>query len=361
VSLAVLGGVVWFRSAPRANPGSIRLPSGFSLDVYASGLDGPRSLALGERGTLFIGTRDAGNVYALRDTDDDFSADEVHTIARGLSMPNGVAVRDGALYVAEVHRVLRYDDIEQRLETPPQPVVVRDDLPTEGWHGWRYLGFGPDDMLYMSIGAPCNVCTQTDERFATIVRMRPDGTDLEVFARGVRNSVGFDWHPETGELWFTDNGRDFLGNDQPPDELNHAPTQGLHFGFPYCHGGTISDPEYGDQRACHEFVSPVQALDPHVASLGVRFYTGTMFPPEYRGQLLIAEHGSWNRFPPSGYRIRRVRLEGSRAVEYEPFAEGWLRLGRAWGRPADLLMLPDGSVVVSDDRAGKIYRISYRQ
>lgn len=361
VLLVVFAAVVWYRSAPRPQPEAIRLPEGFTLAVYASGLDGPRSLALGEDGTLFVGSRDAGNVYAVRDTTGDFIADEVQTVAAGLLVPNGVAVHDGALFVAEVHRILRYDEIERRLDDPPQPVVVRDDLPTEGWHGWRYIGFGPDGWLYVSIGAPCNVCSEADERFATIMRMRPDGTDLEVFARGVRNSVGFDWHPETAALWFTDNGRDFLGNDAPPDEVNRAPSAGLHFGFPYCHGGTIPDPEFGDRRSCDEFVPPAQALDAHVAGLGLRFYTGDMFPSEYRGQLLIAEHGSWNRFPPAGYRITLVRLEGNRAVGYEPFAEGWLSMGRAWGTPADLLVLPDGSVVVSDDRAGTIYRISYRR
>jgi len=353
----VLVGVLWLRRSRHAD--AIRLPPGFSLDVFASGLEGPRSLARGDRGTVFVGTSGPGNVYALRDTNADYRVDVTDTVASGLTMPNGVAFRDGALYVAEVSRIIRFDSIEARLAHPPAPIVLRDDLPTETWHGWKYLRFGPDGRIYFGIGAPCNVCERSDPRFATIMRMQPDGTNLEVFAHGVRNSVGFDWHPETDELWFTDNGRDLMGNDRPPDELNRAFRPGLHFGFPYCHGGTILDPELGAVRRCEEFEAPVQALDAHVAGLGMRFYTGTMFPPEYRGQILIAEHGSWNRFPPAGYRLTRVRLDGNRAVEYEPFAEGWLVVGHGWGTPADLLVLPDGSLLVSDDRAGSVYRISY--
>ncbi len=275
-------------------------------------------------------------------------------------MPNGVAFRDGALYVAAVTQVLRYDKVESLLDDPPAPAIVRSDFPEESWHGWRYIAFGPDDKLYMAIGAPCNSCRRDDERFATIVRMNPDGSEVEIVVRGVRNSVGFDWRPSTGEMWFTDNGRDWLGNDAPPDELNRLVTVGGHFGFPYCHGGAIRDDEFTD-RSCDEFVPPAQRLDPHVASLGMRFYTGTMFPESYRGQIFIAEHGSWNRIPPSGYRITMVRLNGNRPVSYEPFAVGWLRAGRASGTPVDLLVLPDGSMLVSDDRAGKIYRIAYRQ
>jgi len=316
-------------------------------------------MALGDAGTLFVGTTVASNVYALRDTNGDFRADVVYRVPTGLSMPNGVAVRGGALYVAGVRRVVRLDAIEARLDDPPTPIVLRDDLPTETLHGWKYLRFGPDGRLYFGVGAPCNVCERSDTRFATIMRMEPDGAKLEVFAHGVRNSVGFDWHPETGDLWFTDNGRDLMGNDRPPDELNRAPRAGLHFGFPYCHGGDTPDPDLGTARRCEEFQAPEQRLGAHVAGLGMRFYTGTMFPPSYRGQIFLAEHGSWNRFPPAGYRVTRVRLEGNRPVEYEPFATGWLVLGYGWGTPVDLLVLPDGSLLVSDDRAGNIYRITY--
>jgi glucose/arabinose dehydrogenase len=336
----------------------IKLPDGFEISIYASDVPGARSMALGPNGTLFVGTR-VGKVYAIVDRNRDNSADEVITVARGLRMPNGVAFRGGALYVGEVSRVLRYDNIEARLSNPPTPVVVNDTFPGDRHHGWKFIRFGPDGQLYVPVGAPCNVCERSDGRYALIMRMNPDGTGLEVFARGVRNTVGFDWHPETKTLWFTDNGRDWLGDDVPPDELNHAPRKGLHFGFPYCHGGDIPDPEFREKHACEEFVPPAMKLGPHVAAIGMRFYTGTMFPDRYRNQIFIAEHGSWNRSTPIGYRVMQVRLEENRAVTYEVFAEGWLQGNAAWGRPADVLVMPDGALLVSDDRAGVIYRIVY--
>ena len=336
----------------------IRLPDGFKISIYASDVPGARSMALGPNGTLFVGTR-VGKVYAIVDRNRNNRADEVITVARGLRMPNGVAFRGGALYVGEVSRVLRYDNIEARLSNPPTPVVVNDTFPGDRHHGWKFIRFGPDGQLYVPVGAPCNVCERSDGRYALIMRMNPDGTGLEVFARGVRNTVGFDWHPETKTLWFTDNGRDWLGDDVPPDELNHAPRKGLHFGFPYCHGGDISDPEFGEKHACEEFVPPAMKLGPHVAAIGMRFYTGMMFPDRYRNQIFIAEHGSWNRSTPIGYRVTLVRLEENRAVTYEVFAEGWLQGNAAWGRPTDVLVMPDGALLVSDDRAGVIYRIVY--
>jgi len=236
---------------------------------------------------------------------------------------------------------------------------VNDSLPQDRHHGWKFIRFGPDGMLYLQVGAPCNICEPKDERYASIMRMKPDGTDLEIFAKGIRNTVGFDWHPQTQELWFTDNGRDYMGNDQPPDELDYAPQKGLHFGFPYCHGANIPDPEFGREHKCEEFTPPAMALGPHVAAIGMRFYTGTMFPEEYRNQIFIAEHGSWNRSTPIGYRVTLVRLQNNRAVEYKVFAEGWLQNGRGWGRPADVQVMPDGALLVSDDEAGTIYRISY--
>ncbi|GAB4417736.1 MAG: sorbosone dehydrogenase family protein [Bacteroidia bacterium] len=337
----------------------ISLPRGFRIALFATGLEGPRSMALGDQGTLFVGSRAPGKVYALRDLDGDYRADTVLLLADKLSMPNGVAFRQGSLYVAEVDKVWRYDQIESRLSDPPAPVLITDDLPDNRWHGWKYLAFGPDDKLYVPVGMPCNVCERDSLPYGTILRMNPDGSDRVVYARGVRNSVGFDWHPATGELWFTDNGRDLMGDDLPPDELNRAPAAGLHFGFPYCHGGDIPDPRFGEGRACADYVPPVQRLNPHTAALGMKFYTGRQFPAAYRGSVFIAEHGSWNRKEPTGYRITRVTLDGDRAVAYEPFAEGWLRDGKAWGRPVDLLQLPDGSLLVSDDHSGSIYRISY--
>ena len=340
--------------------GDIRLPPGFSIGVFADKLPGARSMAMGANGTLFVGTRGEGKVYALQDRDGDGRAERVLTLASGLNTPNGVAFRDGALYVAEINRILRYDAIETRLDRPPRPVVVNDAFPTDAHHGWKFIRFGPDGLLYVPVGAPCNICEPDPARHAGIFRMRPDGTGLEQFARGVRNTVGFDWHPATGELWFTDNGRDWLGNERPPDELNHAPRPGMHFGYPYCHGKNIADPEFGAKRSCAELTPAARELGAHVASLGMRFYTGSQFPAAYRNQIFIAEHGSWNRIPPSGYRITLVRLQDGRTSGYEVFAEGWLRFGLAWGRPVDLQVMPDGALLVSDDKAGAIYRITYK-
>ena len=337
----------------------VELPPEFELEVYATNVLGARSMTLSTNGTLFVGTRVHGKVYAVLDHDKDNTADEVITIAEGLDSPNGVAVRDDDLYVAEINRVLRYEDIESNLNNPPTPVVVNGNLPTDRAHGWKFIRFGPDGLLYVPVGAPCNVCDRDKQDYATIRRMSPDGTGLEVYARGVRNTVGFDWHPETKELWFTDNGRDHMGDNQPPDELNRAPTLGMHFGFPYCHGGNILDPIYGQGRECKEFTPPAIELGPHVAALGMRFYTGSMFGEEYRNQIFIAEHGSWNRSIPIGYRVMLVRLEGNKAISYEVFAKGWLNKdGSAWGRPVDVLVMPDGALLLSDDRADVIYRIS---
>lgn len=362
--LAALAVVVGSLPAGPAKLETIKLPPGFQIDLYATGVPNARSLALGERGTVFVGTRTAGNVYALVDRDKDQRAEEVITIARGLNMPNGVAFRDGALYVAEVNRILRYDGIESPViekKDPPAPAVLREDLPRERHHGWKYIAFGPDGWLYFQVGAPCNICESSDSRFASILRMRPDGSGVEVFAQGVRNTVGFDWHPLTRELWFTDNGRDWMGDERPPDELNHAPRQGLHFGYPYRHGLGILDPKFGRKRADSEFVPPALELGPHVAALAVRFYTGSMFPAEYRGEAFIAEHGSWNRTQKIGYRLMLVRFQNGRPVSYQPFASGWLQGGEEWGRPVDVLLMPDGALLVSDDEADAVYRVSYRK
>jgi len=350
----------------------IKLPPGFTIDLYATGVPHAREMVMGSKGTLFVGTRDYNKVYALVDRNKDQKADQVYTIAEGLKDPSGVAFRDGSLYVAEISRITRYDDIEAKLEKPPTPAVVKSDLPTETHHGQKFIRFGPDGLLYVPVGGPCNVCERPDDpRYATILRMKPDGSGSEIFASGVRNSVGFDWHPATRELWFTDNGRDLLGDDIPPDELNHAPKPGLAFGFPYCHAGEVKDPEFGDKHACSEFQAPARKLDPHGAAIGMRFYTGTMFPAEYRNQIFIAEHGSWNRSVPIGYRVMVAKIEGNKVTSFTPFAEGWLQgvgsssgtrtTGQTWGRPADVFVMPDGALLVSDDFAGVIYRISHKK
>jgi glucose/arabinose dehydrogenase len=337
---------------------SIRLPPGFRIAVFTASVPGARSLALGDKGTVFVGTR-KDTVYAVVDADRDGVAERVQPVARGLDTPNGVAFRQGALYVAEVSRVLRYDGIEDRLGSPPAPVTVVDGLPKERHHGWKFIAFGPDGRLYVPVGAPCNVCESKDPRFASILRFTAEGEPVDTMAHGVRNTVGFDWEPGTGVLWFTDNGRDLLGDDVPPDELNRAPDAGRHYGYPYCHGGTIPDPVLGRGRPCSEFLPPARALDPHVAAIGMRFYRGSRFPPEYRGQALIAEHGSWNRSQKVGYRVMLVKVKDGQALSYEPFAEGWLQGQDDWGRPVDVLELPDGSLLVSDDKADAIYRITY--
>lgn len=347
---------------PRVLPlEQIELPPGFSIALFAADVPNARSLALGEKGTVFVGTRTDGRVWAVVDEERDGIAERVHEIDSGLFMPNGVAFRDGDLYVAEVNRILRYDDVESRLADPPEPVVVNDSLPDERHHGWKFIAFGPDGWLYVPVGAPCNLCDSKQEIFASILRMKPDGSGHEVVAHGVRNTVGFDWHPSTGVLWFTENGRDWMGDDVPPDELNRLAAAGLHFGYPYCHGSGIPDPYYGRGVDCSKYVEPVQDLAPHTAALGMRFYIGGQFPAEYRNQIFIAEHGSWNRDEPIGYRVTLARLDGDRVTSYEPFAHGWLQEdGEAWGRPVDVQVMPDGSMLVSDDRAGAIYRITYQ-
>jgi glucose/arabinose dehydrogenase len=336
----------------------IELPEGFAISVYADGVENARQLALGERGTVFAGSRKAGKVHAVVDRDGDHRADHVYLIDAGLDMPSGIEFRDGALWVAALDRVLRYDRIEQQLSDPPDPVVVTEDLPDRTHHGWKYLRFGPDGLLYIPVGAPCNVCDEAG--YAQIRRMAADGSGMEVYASGVRNSVGLAFHPETGELWFTDNGRDMMGDDLPADELNHAPAAGMHFGYPYCHQGDTPDPGFGVGRSCEEFAPPALNLGAHVAALGLAFYTREMFPPAYRGQLFIARHGSWNRSEKVGYDLLLVRFDSDGRVSgSEVFASGWLQGEVNWGRPNDVLQMPDGALLVADDQQGVIYRISY--
>ncbi|MBN2731361.1 MAG: sorbosone dehydrogenase family protein [Balneolaceae bacterium] len=341
----------------------LSMPEGFTVEVYANDVEGARSMARSSEGILYVGTRSEGKVYAILDEDNDYKADSVITIAEGLRSPNGVALRNGNLYVAEISRILRFDDIDNNLNNPPEPVVVRDDFPAEGHHGWKFIAFGPDDKLYVPVGAPCNICKSEDEIFASITRMNPDGSNREIIAHGVRNSVGFDWHPQTGDFWFTENGRDMLGDNRPPDELNHLTETGQHFGYPYLHGDDILDPEFGKQGKTMDinFKKPAQKLGPHVAALGMHFYTGAMFPDKYKNQIFIAEHGSWNRSEKIGYRITLVKLREGKAVSYEPLVDGWLQDKESvWGRPVDLLQLPDGSLLISDDYGGIIYRLTYK-
>ncbi len=352
---ACLSGTMVHAAAPVAD---IRLPDGFRIEQLAD-VPNARAMTWGDKGTLFVGTMTKGTVYAVTGL---FSgAPQVREIGSKLKMPTGVAFHDGALYVAERKRLLRYNGIEAALDNPPEPEVLIDGMPGKGLHSWKYIAFGADGKLYMTIGSPCNVCDEPEQ--GVIERMDPDGSNREVVARGIRNSVGLDWHPLTGELWFTDNNRDRMGDDMPPGELNRVAEEGAHFGFPFCHGTDIAEPqpELAALGSCADAVAPAQELGPHVAPLGVHFYAGEQFPAEYRGQAFIAEHGSWDRSSKIGYRVTLVRLskDGKRALGYEVFADGWLQGEEYSGRPVAFLPAPDGSLLLSDDSRGAIYRISY--
>jgi glucose/arabinose dehydrogenase len=338
----------------------IKLPPGFKIDVFAE-VQNARSLAISPSGIVYVGNRGDDKVYAVQDTDGDFKADKKWVIASNMNMPNGVAFRDGALYVAEMTRILKFTDIESKLDNPGKPDTINASYPAQDGHGWKYIAFGPDGKLYVPVGAPCNICDPKEEFYASITRMNPDGSGRETYAKGIRNTVGFTWHPETKQLWFTDNGRDLLGDEVPNCELNVAPKAGLHFGYPYCHEGSVKDPEFGDKHPCSDFVAPVQKMGPHTAPLGLKFYTGSMFPDSYKNNLIIARHGSWNRKKKIGYDLQLVKIDGQKSAGMETFASGWMddATQKVWGRPVDALVLPDGSMLVSDDYANVIYRISY--
>lgn len=342
----------------RPAPEALTLPPGFHIATYSDAVPGARQLALGKSGTVFAGSNEAGKVYALSDTDHDGRADKVRVVASGLQLPSGIAFHDGDLYIGAIHRILVLRDIENHLDNPPKPELVTDKLPNKVHHGWKFLGFGPDGRLYVPIGAPCNVCDPGKD-FAKIISMKADGSDWRDVAFGVRNTVGFDWQPGTQQLWFTDNGRDMMGDDLPSDELNRVTRAGEHFGYPYCHQGDTLDPEFGKDKSCKDYTPPVVKLGAHMASLGMRFYTGTMFPPEYRGAAIIAEHGSWNRSKKSGYRVVAVRLDGARVPGEQVLVDGFQKNEVVGGRPADVLVMPDGALLVADDLTGTVFRVTY--
>jgi glucose/arabinose dehydrogenase len=345
--------------APKA-PGEIpinkiKVPQGFKVELWASGINNARVMVWGAKDTLFVSSRVAGNVYAIVER---AGKREVKTIAKGLNLPNGVAFKDGTLYIAEVHRITKMEGIEDKLDSPPEMKVVYETLPKDLPHGWKYLAFGPDGKLYFNIGAPCNICIPPDTH-ANISRVNADGSGFEYWAHGVRNSVGFDWHPVTKELYFATHARDWLGEDVPSDRLDVAPKKGLHFGFPYCHQGDIPDPDFGKGRSCSEFAPPLVKTGPHIAGNGVMFYTGSMFPPEYRNRIFLGQRGSWNKTQKIGFRLAMVTLRPGDVPKYESFAEGWLDNNQPWGRPNYTVQMKDGSILLSDDYAGAIYRISY--
>lgn len=353
------------KGAPSISLEYLQAPAGFEISVFADDITNARQMTLGDSGILYVGSRREGKVYAVVDNNADFKADSVYTIIEGLRLPNGVAYKNGSLFVAEVSKIWRFDNIDETYANSPTPELVTDKLPTEGNHGWKYIAFGPDDKLYVPIGAPCNICNneEVNPKFASLTRMNADGSEHEIIAKGIRNTVGFTWHPETGNIWFTDNGRDWLGDDIPPCELNEITEEGQHFGFPYLHGTDVWDPQFGEQGKATEasFKKPVQELGAHVAPLGIIFYTGNMFPSVYKNRALIAEHGSWNRSEKVGYRISQVIFDAKgNPISYEPFITGWLQSEEdIKGRPVSILQLKDGSILISNDETGKIYRVTY--
>jgi hypothetical protein len=339
----------------------LQLPAGFTISIFAEQIPNARSLALADKGVVFVGSGKAGSVYAVQDSDGDGVADKQYTIATGLYMPNGVAYRDGALYVAEVNRIIRFEHILENLANPPKPQVVYDQFPSEIHHGWKYLRFGDDGLLYTSVGSPCNVCVPDKAIFGTLVRLKPDGSDVQIIAKGIRSVVGFDWQPESHALYFTDNGRDHMGEDTPPDELNLWTNVGADYGFPYCHGGDVPEPEFASLGQCSQAVAPSWQFKAHMAPLGIHFYRGKQFPAEYQSQLFVALHGSWNRTKPQGYQVSLVKFKQGKPVSEQAFVKGWLTANDdVLGRPVDILEMPGGSLLVSDDQLGVIYRISYQ-
>jgi glucose/arabinose dehydrogenase len=344
------------------------LPKGFQIEIYAQDVSNARQMALGDTGIVYVGSRKAGKVHAVIDEDKDGVAERVVLVAENLNMPSGLTYRDGDLYVAEVSKIHKFAKIDETYANSPKSEVVISGLPSEKHHGWKNISFGPDGWLYVPIGAPCNVCeTQNDgkfndPRFASILKFDLNNKKHEYVARGVRNSVGFDWHPSSKQFWFSDNGRDWMGDDTPPCEINRVTKLGEHFGFPYFHAGDIPDPEFAGSKQSNDYIPPVLKLKAHVAPLGIHFYQGKQFPSEYKNRLFVAEHGSWNRSKKSGYRVMMATIENDKVINYEPFIDGFLNSDdEAWGRPVALLTLNDGSVLISDDFANVIYKVTYKQ
>jgi glucose/arabinose dehydrogenase len=344
-------------TAPELLPiDKLKVPPGFRLEVYASGIFNARELAVGDKGTVFVGTRFGNRIHAIVTHD---GQREIKVVASGLKRPNGVALHHGTLYVAELSRISRLDHIEDDLDHPPSPVTIYDDLPQDEAHGWKFIAVGPDDKLYVPVGQPCNNCLPPPTH-GQLRRINLDGTGAEVVARGIRNTVGFDWNPVDGKLYFTDNGRDWLSEESPEDELNRVDGPNEHFGAPYCYQGNLSDPEFGQGHPCSEFKAPVALLGPHAAALGMHFYKGSQFPVDYRNAIFIARHGSWNRSVKFGGDIVVATLNDKGEVtSVKPFLTGFLQNNQYVGRVNDLAFLPDGSMLVSDDFNGAIYRISY--
>jgi glucose/arabinose dehydrogenase len=350
-------------SADKLPIDKIKLPAGFKAEVWSSGHPGARTMVMGDKGTMFMGTRVIGRVYAITEKD---GKREPKVIIQGLTQPNGLAFKDGSLYVFAINKVFRYDNIESNLglEKLPDPVDLTEkyNLPDTIHHNWKYVDFGPDGKMYVQVGSNCNICEVNPGVHGQIRRYNADGTGMEIVARGIRNTVGFDWHPVTKELWFTDNGRDWAGNAGPEDELNRIPKDmvGGNFGFPYCHAMGIADPDIKRPNACAGVIMPAALTGPHAAGLGIKFYTGSMFPKAYQNVAFIARHGSWNREQKYGYDVVMAKVSGGKAT-ISPFMTGLLNTGKNefYGRPSYVFQMKDGSLLVSDETSGAVYRITY--
>jgi glucose/arabinose dehydrogenase len=336
----------------------IKVPKGFKVEVWAHGMPGVRMMARGSKGTIWAGTRSIGRVYEIKDN----GKERTHRIlAQKLTQPNGVAFQGGNLYVMAINRVFRYDGIEDNPGVKPVEMTDAFKLPPQVHHNWKFIAFGPDSRLYVQVGSPCNIC-EPDAEHGQIRRYVADGSNMEIVARGVRNTVGFDFHPKTGELWFTDNGRDWQGEDGPQDELNRVSKMGEFFGFPYCHAQGIPDMDFPKKDACKGVTRPVALMGPHAAALGMRFYKGDMFPKEYKESIFVARHGSWNKSQLFGFDVANVKAGANgKNAKVTPFMTGFKddKENKFWGRPTDVMQLPDGSLLVSDEQVGAIYRVSY--
>lgn len=359
-TLAPLAGKLTVTPASQIPIDKLRMPAGFKVDIWATGLPGGRAMVRGDDGKIYVGTRGLGRVYEVTDSG---SERTVRTVVDKLNQPAGVAFKNGALYVMAIDKVLRYDGIEKNPAVAPVDMTTKFSLPTEQHHNWKFIAFGPDGKLYVPFGAPCNICELPSQEYAQIRSFNPDGSGMEVIATGVRNSVGFDWHPTTKELWFSNHGRDWMGDDSPQDTVHRLGKKGLNYGFPYCHQGNLADPDIKKANACDGVDQPVALMGPHAATMGVTFYTGNMFPAEYRNVLFNARKGSWNRTKKIGYDVVMVKADAEgKNAKVEPFLTGFMNESDQsfWGRPAYMMQMPDGALLVSDEQNGAIYRVSYR-
>lgn len=354
--LAPVGGPPIATAADKLPVTKLKVPAGFNVEVYAAGMANARSMTEGDKGTVFVGSRNVDKVYAITNKD---GKRAVKVLASGLYRPNGVAFHKGTLFIAELSKISKIDNVEDNLDSPPKPTMIYDNLPKDEAHGWKFIGVGPDNKLYVPVGQPGNNVLH-DDAHGQIRRMNLDGSGAEVVALGVRNTVGFDWNPETKQLYFTDNGRDWLSESVPEDELNRVTKVGEDFGAPYCYQGNIVDAEFGWGKNCKDYTAPVGLMGPHTASLGMRFYTGKMFPGAYKNAIFVARHGSWNKSAKTGGDIALVKLNKDGTVKsVESFLTGFIEDNKYVGRPVDVMQMKDGSLLVSDDWNGAVYRISY--